>query len=658
MSTTRPIALWLVAVSLGCGAGKDPGPSDEAQLCEGTFAPQQIRLLTRREFDRSVRDLLGLTVDLPCTEPTHCELDAQSCSDGVCVDDPCSVYTFAFSWGEARSVHVAGSFNGWAGTVAGGGWALERVPELGLWYSKRTLPEGEHSYKFVVDDAVWHHDAANPWTTSDGFGGFNSVASVACEGSVATPARPSDGLPPESRPTGWFYDNHAATGVVTARHVDAYLEAAGALATQARGLLDQLVPCERSEQGCAATFLDQFGARAFRRPLSPGERARHLALIEGVTGDDRYLRLIESLLSSSGFLYRTEVGEGTGASIALTPYEVASWLSYFLWGSMPDAALVAEAERGQLATPEQIAARARQMLDDPRAREQLGAFAEQWLGIERVATVDKNPALFPQFTEAVRVAAVAETRRLFVDEVFEGEGTLRALLTSERHYVNDALAPLYGLTAEGAELQPREVPQRGASGLLSHVSVLAANAHSDQSSPVRRGLFVREHLLCQKLGAPPPDAGGVPTVDPNASTRERIEQHTANGSCSACHRYIDPIGFGFEAYDPIGQWRTVDGGQPVDASGAVLDLEWRGDGSVPFNSLAELSSLLAQSSAAHLCLTRELYRFATGWEASAEDCAVQQLAAQFEASGGDVRELIVAIASSPAALHRRAEVAP
>jgi hypothetical protein len=657
-------ASWSLLVALGaaaCGAGgSNTGePYGDVQLCKDAYAPQQLRLLTRREYDHTVRDLLGLSVDLPCTTDASCDLDVSSCRDGVCEDDPCAVHTFVFAWGGARSVHVAGTFNGWAGTVAEGGWALQQVPELGLWYTKRTLPEGEHAYKFVVDEAIWHHDPANPWTTSDGFSGFNSVTSVACEGgALAEPVRPSSDLPPESRPTGWFYDNHAPSGVVTSRHVEAYLEAAGELVSLVRGQLDEIVPCDRAQPACITTFVEQVGARVFRRPLTATEQARYVALAGTAEGDDRYLRALEGMLSSSSFLYRTEVGEGAGPDVPLTPDEVATWLAYFLWGSTPDEALRVAAAEGALDSAEEVAARARLMLEDPRARDHLGDFAVQWLGIERVSTVDKNPALFPQFTEAARAAAIAETRALFTEVVLDGEGTLRALLSSRVHHVNDALAPLYGLAVEGAELRPVEVAQRGASGVLGHVSVLAATAHSDQTSPVRRGLFVREHLLCQQLGAPPPDAGGVPEVDPNATTRERFAQHSDDPTCNACHRYVDPIGFGFEHYDPIGQWRDLDGDKPVDAGGSLLDVEWAGDGAVNFTSVEQLAGLLAESEAAHRCLTRELYRFGTGWEAPRDDCVVDALAKGFEQSGGDIKELIVAIASSPAVLRRRAEVAP
>jgi hypothetical protein len=181
-------------------------------------------------------------------------------------------------------------------------------------------------------------------------------------------------------------------------------------------------------------------------------------------------------------------------------------------------------------------------------------------------------------------------------------------------------------------------PERAA-GLLGHGSVLASTAHSDQTSPVLRGLLVRQRLLCHELGTPPANAGVVPSVDPNATTRERFAQHSAEG-CRACHRYLDPIGFGFERFDELGRYRTTENGKPIDASGELADAEGLGKGtSVKFDTLPQLGALLGSTRAAKECLARHVFRFATGrLERPEDECAVRALADRLEQSG-DLRDL-------------------
>ena len=176
-----------------------------------------------------------------------------------------------------------------------------------------------------------------------------------------------------------------------------------------------------------------------------------------------------------------------------------------------------------------------------------------------------------------------------------------------------------------------------------HASVLASTAHSDQTSPIRRGLWVRRNLLCQELPPPPPFAGGVPDVDPNATTRDRFAQHTANPACRSCHQYIDGVGFGFEQLDPVGRWRDTEQGHPIDATGELTDLEHLGsETSATYRTIPELARLVAGSRAAPACFVRQYYRFARGVQDSlAGRCARRALEQRFADSGGDVRQLML-----------------
>jgi hypothetical protein len=181
--------------------------------------------------------------------------------------------------------------------------------------------------------------------------------------------------------------------------------------------------------------------------------------------------------------------------------------------------------------------------------------------------------------------------------------------------------------------------------------VLASYAHSDQTSPVRRGVFVRERLLCQEMPTPPPNAATIPVIEDGASTRERFAQHSADPSCSACHRLIDPVGFGFEAFDAIGRHRTTEAGQPVDASGVIEGLD---GGATAFDGLPELAASLAASSEAPACFARQAYRQALGGlEGDAQRCDLERLASAFAAARHDIRELLVAITQLDSFRYRR-----
>ena len=248
-----------------------------------------------------------------------------------------------------------------------------------------------------------------------------------------------------------------------------------------------------------------------------------------------------------------------------------------------------------------------------------------WLGVERILTSDKRPALFPEDSPALRAATLAEPQRFVDAVVFEGSGRFSELLTADWSIVNGDLATRYDL-APGPDWSEVDVgEERG--GLLGHASVLASYAHSDQNSPVRRGLFVREHLLCQSLGTPPPEAGGVPDVDPDATTCERFEQHSADPVCAGCHQYIDPVGFGFERFDALGGYRTVEHGQPIPTDGSLAGRDrFTDDFDREFNSVSRLGGFLATSTSAPTCFTAQLLRFGLGRvERFAHQCVIDEL---------------------------------
>lgn len=638
----------------------------EPAQCKGDeLPPRRLRLLNRREYNATVRDLLGASASggAACAGDEGCEVASQSCVGGSCQSDPCQLRTFTFpaQGKKYKSVHVAGSFNGWPATVAAGGWPMTYLPGKDLYVTKRPLDDGQYTYKFVLDEGTWVVDPTNASSEPDGFGGQNSKLSVSCAGGGG--GGPTEGLdlaknfPVESRPKGFFFDTNAEAGLVTSIHVDQYLLASAQVAKLALGNLAKLSPCaDPGEASCREAFVRAFGRRAFRRPLTEAEVGRYTKLAQAQASKEQAVEaVVRAMVMSPFFLYRSEMGAAQpDGTYRLTPHEVASALSYMFWGTMPDAALAAAADKGELSSAEQIEAQARRLLADPRARSVVGVFAVQWLGVESVAEATRSNQLYPSWSASTGAAMTEETRRFVEHVFFDGSHKLDELLTSDRSFLDGELAALYGASAPAAAGLAQVPPERRA-GLLGHGSVLASTSHSDQSSPIRRGLFLRERLLCQEFGQPPPNAGGVPEVDPKATTRERFRQHTDNAFCKSCHQYIDEVGFGFERFDAIGRYRTEENGQPIDPSGNMNDVEGLGsktDGK--FASLPELASVLVKSDALSRCFTRQVYRFSRGaLEQSADLCAVDALAASFDGSGRDLRELLVATVKAPGFTARR-----
>jgi hypothetical protein len=630
------------------GAGSSGGSGGETAgepgACEGTdVGPRQLRLLTRREYDRTIRDLFALP-------------DGAGCEGDACAGPPMAcAHAFELPAGGQTwsKVHVAGSFNAWAGTAAAGGWALSYDQGGDVWRGEFTFDPGTYQYKFVVDESTWLPDPGNPDGAPDGFGGQNSVLVHTCPPGQAEPFSPSSLLPVESRPEGYAFDNNAAAGLVTAVHADGYLRAAEKVAEVALQHRDGWLACapDDAPAACAELFVGQFGRRAFRRPLTEAERTRYAALVTGQGDLTTGLRVaLQAMLISPNFLYRSELGDAEGR---LTGDEVASALAYTLWGTMPDAALLTAAESGALAEAAGVEAEVRRLLADPRAYEAIGAFAVQWLGVEPILTADKNAAMFPEASAALRRSMLEETRR-FVADVMLASGRPGELFTADYSFLDPALAAHYGVQpGQQGGFEKLALPATRA-GLLGHASVLGSYAHSDQSSPIRRGLFVRRSLLCQDLGKPPPNAGGVPEVDPNATTRERFRQHSADAFCRGCHQYIDEVGFGFERFDALGRYREVENGMPVEPDGDLNDLEGLGTNThAPYTDLRQLGALLAAGQSPRACMARQFFRFSRGYrEGAADVCAVDALASRL-AETDDVREMIVAALTSPGFLRRK-----
>jgi len=231
---------------------------------------------------------------------------------------------------------------------------------------------------------------------------------------------------------------------------------------------------------------------------------------------------------------------------------------------------------------------------------------------------------------------------------------MASLLKSPQSYMNDALAGFYGVTAPGSAAAPAPVllPAAQRSGLLTVAGLLAGHSNPTQGSPVVRGFFIRDSLLCQKPPPPPPGANiTVPVFDPTLTTRERFAAHSANPTCKTCHQLMDPIGLGFEHYDAVGMWRADEAGEPVDAKGELTMTDVDG----PFDGAVELGQKLGASKVVSDCATSQWFRFAYGRLESGEDsCTLDRLKTAFTGSSGSVKDLLVQLTQTDAFLYRKA----
>jgi hypothetical protein len=472
--------------------------------------------------------------------------------------------------------------------------------------------------------------------------------------------RPADGFPPDET-VGGFENNTVSP--VTQALVERYMDAAEGIATRAARRLETLAPCPTTPPpvACGSSFIDAFGRLAFRRPLEDAERSALLAIYTGKAARSGHARAIQlvvaAILESPQFLYRLEPAVPAVATRPLTGYEIATRLSFFIWASTPDPALLDAAASGALRTPEGVARAARRLLADPRATDGIRSFHRQWLELRVLDTGSRDPVLYPAFTPELKAAMVEETLRFSAHAVLAGGDGVTTLLTSTKSFVDPALAKLYGIPAPRADgFTLVDLPPSQRAGLLTQASLMSVLAGAEETSPILRGKFVREKLLCEAIKPPPPDIDiRPPRFDPKLTKKQRFIQHRTDPSCSYCHDAMDPTGFGFEHYDAVGAWRTVDGAFPVDASGEVSG---SADADGPFDGAVALATRLAASPQVRRCIATQWFRAAMGRVERPEDAPSRDAAYKaFARAGFDVRELIVAIASSDAFRYSAAEQA-
>ncbi len=475
-------------------------------------------------------------------------------------------------------------------------------------------------------------------------------------------------IPPDRTLRG--FTTNVTVAFVTPAHMDAYMSVGTALAARAvKESYGSLVPCTTTDTACASAFIDKVGTRAFRRPLNTDEKARYGKLFDAtLTGGDFKVGVelaLRNFLISPYFLFRSELGSDAGnGRFLLNPYEIASALSYTFWGTLPDDALFASAASGALASKTEIEAQARRLLADARGRANVANFFYEWLESPRAYIADKDATAFPKLytaaagIDAIRDAMRAEQDAFVTHVVFDSTKKFNELFTANYVFANDRLASFYGLTPPGSGELTKQVtlPSDSArGGLLTLGMFLFGHARTTQSSPTQRGHMIRANVLCQDIPPPPPDVDAtVQPGTPGKTAREQILALTANGICPACHKLQDPIGFGLEGFDGIGDPRTVDNGEPVDTSGQINGLSSPSDPPIVFNGSKELSAIIGQSEQARACLVTNYYRYARGFDAKGADtCAVNQLSQALIKDDLDLGELFVRLALQDSFVTRR-----
>ena len=337
------------------------------------------------------------------------------------------------------------------------------------------------------------------------------------------------------------------------------------------------------EPGCADEILARLGAQAYRRPLSEPELGALRAFYQAASDDDGFEAGIEmalqAILASPDFVFRFEEPPGDfepGKSYRIGDVDLASRLSFFLWGTPPDQALIDAAGRGDLSDERRLEVQVRRMLADPRSAALGSRFAAQWLRLQDLEKVHPDRLMYPDYHEQLADAMVRETELLFNSLVREDRNVFE-LFTADYTFVNERLARHYGIPGVvGNHFRRVELADARRRGLLGHGSVLTLTSHANRTSPVLRGKWVMEVLLGTP---PPPPPPGVPDLEQTEgsadgrllTTRERMELHRQNPVCSSCHNFMDPIGLALDNFDVTGSWRIRENGMPLDTRGELYD---------------------------------------------------------------------------------------
>lgn len=473
------------------------------------------------------------------------------------------------------------------------------------------------------------------------------------------------------------FDNNAEALTIDPTLVQTYQQVAETLAENAmatgsagRGLI---LTCTTTDNTCITQVATNFAARAWRRPATATEVTNLVALYTatmagGFTSDQGIQMMVEGALMSPNFLFRPEIDTtlDSQSQHPVSAYELATRLSYYLWSSMPDAALEAAAASGQLATRAGIQQQVARMWTDPKASEFATRFPGMWLNTANITVSHTpDPTIFPAFTSDLQTSMQEETAA-YMNEFITGDENFFDFIDAKFTYVNQTLATFYGIAGTfGTQMTRVDLTgntERG--GILTQGAFLTVTAAPDRTSPVLRGEWVLDRLLDTP---PPPPPANVPPISAAVPSdmetfRQKMEEHANNPACSGCHTLMDPIGFGLENYDGIGTWRTIDNGLPVDSSGTLAPQVSNTTNGQAFSGALQLEALLKANADVPPAVTEYVLSYALGRDVAqssnqwgADACAVGALAAAFQgADNGRMSAFVSRVAGTDAMRMRRA----
>jgi len=460
-------------------------------------------------------------------------------------------------------------------------------------------------------------------------------------------SEPADAFPPDSATDG--FDNNAASLTTSPQLASLLLGAAESVAEEALATNPAaIITCDPQDGSCLRDVLAALALRVYRRPASETELDDLVALVgyaqsEGETVEGGIEHALSAMLMSPQFLYRGIPIQAPTAGIAVRPlddFALATRLSYFLWGSTPDDALLAAAKAGTLRA--ELRDHFDRMLADPKSDALYEGFVRQWLKLGKLEAATPDPAAFPEFDEDLR-AQMAEEMRLFFQDLKARDASPLEIVTSTSTFASAGLASIYGVSGPtGDSLEPIATDPKKRAGVLTMPAILTMTSGPDKPNIVKRGVWLAEAILCAKPPPPPPGVSLELDPDPSLTERERLAQHRQDPSCASCHDLIDPLGFAFERYDAIGRWRDEVNGEPVDDLGELPDGR-------TFNGVMELSAMLVDSPDLAECVTERVATYALGRTLSADEaCVVSGIAAANVSLDSRLSDLLWAVVQSDA----------
>lgn len=420
---------------------------------------------------------------------------------------------------------------------------------------------------------------------------------------------------------GYGFDNIGDVLSMAPILMEKYLDAAERIVAKAfetpevRKRIIGRQPTDQTKLDCARKIIERFAFHAYRRPVKSEEVDRLVGLVtqaeaQGDSFDKGIQLALQAILVSPHFLFRIELDpqpRDEKAIHVINDFELASRLSYFLWCSLPDDDLFDLARQNKLHEDEKLEAQVRRMLKDPKAHALVENFAGQWLELRSLKTMTPDSSLFPTFDESLRSAMLKESE-LFFEAVVKEDRNILDFIDADFTFLNERLAGHYGISGvKGDQFQRVNLTGDQRGGILTQASILTVTSNPTRTSPVKRGKWILENILGTPPPPPPPD---VPVLkegkELTGTLRQRMEQHRANPSCATCHQRMDPLGFGFENFDAIGAWRTLDGKSAIDPAGVLPDGK-------SFKGPKELKAILrGKEEEFRRCLTEKLLTYALG----------------------------------------------